>query len=236
MIPLLSINLYKRYTLHFLCRIIVPLIFFYFISKVFEPGGGFFVHVAYLSHIALHGVNCEPLVKNSSIPPLPLSVCLTFNGDVRRDLLEWLAFHRLQGVARFDVFWDVVNAFNATNYNEFLNELDPFLAPSGDVFAWKKDDLILEAKRIIDTSKTRNGDKEQTCGLSNSDLDELSMRIQTCLERDAGWSCQGAVNAVCLAAAKLRGDEWLGLIDAVDFFFCTWSTSERKGMLLGRRA
>jgi hypothetical protein len=209
--------------------------------KFAEPGGGVLVHAAYLSRVALLPPRCEPHVAAAMGAQRALSVCLTFRGDAQRDLLEWLTFHRLQGVQRFDVFWDVVHEQVDTRaYSAFIQALRPDLGgggslalaamagggnndsgifAAGDVFAWSRTDIALLAERIVAASVDARGrGGAASCAPDDADLAALAARIAEC--RDfGGWLCQGAVNSLCLAAAKVRGDDWLGLFDADEYIF-----------------
>jgi hypothetical protein len=227
----------------------------YGLVKLAEPGGGVFAHATYLGRVALMPSRCAPLSSAPLGAQRALSVCLTFGGDTRRALLEWIAFHRLQGVQRFDVFWDVVTEpINAQRHAEFLEALREFggaeysnSSASGgtaDVFAWTRGDIGRLVARIAAASAEARLRVEGGCAMSDQDLADLSARAAECLKH-GGWLCQGAVNAVCLAAAKVRGDEWIGLFDVDEFMFapgrpgredeCFWGGASGRGGL-GRRS
>ena len=190
--------------------------------KLAEPGGGLLAHATYLVRVARQA-RCAPLATAPLGAPSALSACLTYNGDARRDLLEWVVHHRLHGVARFDVFWDVVGAYNATRHADFLAALQPLLhGAGGDVFAWSKADIGPLVERIAAATAAAAAARNSgggACAPTSADLEDLAARARTCLAPGASWECQATVNAICLAAAKVRGDEWLGLFDVDEFFF-----------------
>ena len=190
--------------------------------KAVEPGGGLFVHAAYLSRVAMQLAPCMPLPAAPLGKPRVLSACLSFNGN-NPDLLEWLAFHRMQGVARFDVFWDVIGAYNQSRHANFLAALRHVLHDNGgDVYAWRKSDFGLLADQIIAAAAAARGGSN-ICSPTAADIEELRAQVRTCLSPgttlDSTWQCQSTMGALCVAAAKVRGDDWLGLFDVDEFFF-----------------
>ena len=211
--------------------------------KFTEPGGGLPTHVAYLTRI-MRQARCEPLAAAPLGSPSALSACLSFNGDTRRELLEWLAFHRLQGVSRFDVFWDVIGAYNATRHAAFLDELQPLLSKSGgDVHVWSKADFGPLKDQIATAAGFARAEGSTACAPTAADVEVLSKQVRTCISPDSAlagtWGCQDAMGAICLAAAKVRGDEWLGLFDVDEYFFspgrprhedeCLWGGAPGRG-------
>jgi hypothetical protein len=229
--------------------------------KLTEPGGGLFLHAAFLLRAAttprcspaLPPVGATDSVEEAGGPPVPLSVCLTYGGDPSRDLLEWLAFHRLQGVQRFDIFWDVKRAYNASAHEVFLDRLgsprydtaaSSRAERTADVHTWTKESMGRLLASITAASRSAGG--LGSCGPSRADIAELEALHLTCQLPSAvnSWECQRMVHALCLAAAKLRGDEWLGLFDVDEFMFapgrvgreeeCFWGGAARKGVATHR--
>jgi hypothetical protein len=137
-------------------------------------------------------------------------------------------------VRRFDVFYDVVHEpIDAGEHAAFLAALRPQLA-RGDVFAWTRADLAPLVERVRAASA---GAAAGDCAADEGDLTALEQRLADC--RSIGrWLCQSALNAVCVAAAKARGDEWVGLFDVDEFLFvpgrpgreeaCTWGGAEGR--------
>ena len=79
------------------------------VRKLAEPGGGLAAHASYVARAALLPARCATLPSAPLGPPRELSACLTFRGDTRRDLLEWLAFR----TANTRVLLDTNNASGA---------------------------------------------------------------------------------------------------------------------------
>jgi len=207
------------------------------LMKLAEPGGGLLAHAAYVGRVAMLPSRCTQSLAAAQLgAPRALSVCMTFDGDARRSLLEWIYFHRIQGVERFDVFWDVVNdPVNESRFAEYVDALRPEFADGnaagGDVYAWRRSDMASLVSRIAAASA---GARAGECAASAADLTELARREELC-RRVGNWTCQTFMNAVCLAAAKVRGDEWLGLFDVDEFVFAPGRLGRESVCFFGGR-
>ena len=153
--------------------------------------------------------------------PSFISACLTFNDRPRAWLPEWVAFHRAQGINRFDIAWDVVRAepLNATRVREFDDAVRPW-AERGVARGLDLEAFGARAANIeFAASRAREMAGASACAPSPDDVATMKRFVSACIGARGGWGCQVALHALCLTAAQVRGDSWIGFFDADEFIF-----------------
>lgn len=154
--------------------------------------------------------------------PSYISACLTFNDRPRAWLPEWIAFHRAQGINRFDIAWDVVRAdpLNSTRVREFADTLKTPWVSRGVVRTLGLEDFSARAANIeVAANRARDIAGASACAPSMSDVRLMKDFVSGCSASRGGWGCQVALHALCLTAAQVRGDSWIGFFDADEFIF-----------------